>query len=201
MLGFLGHILGLWRFSVGLGIMLKIRILQGLVYLSSEFLGDYAELTTDLRETLHVFRTFADLPHWFKVWYYTSGVLEFIVSTALFVVAIFLWNKRVAAVRVFYLVIGASIGVHLVNIICSLLFSESLGVMKMVMDVPVMLVKISLVPVVYFADKSVLGTHARDSVHFTLKRRVPLDPVPLDPAGQSSEGQETAQSSGQSPKH
>ena len=170
MLGFAGHLLGLWRFSVGVGLNLKITILEGLVYACSWVVSSGSSISAHLRETLHVFRMFQMLPRWFQLWYYMSGCLEFVASTALFVVAVMLWHKKKSAVRLFYAVVGVSIAVHLMNIASSMMISESLGIMKMVLDVPFVIIKIALVLIVFSADKSVMGTHAKDRVNFSVTK-------------------------------
>lgn len=166
MMGFIGHLLGLWRFSLGIGLVLKVELMIAVIK-GLQVIGEGSSwLVANLKEATHIFETFMSLPSWFQHWYFWSGFIELIVSTALFFVGIFFWYKKVYAVKFFYYVIGASIAVHVVNIISSMLISESLGMMKTVMDVPFLLLKIMLVPIVYFADKSVLGTHTRHKVNF-----------------------------------
>lgn len=169
MLGFLGHILGLWRLVAGGGLQLKIRILDFLIWLFQMILDEDSWLLYNLKVTDYTLKRFLFLPQWYQAWYFISGILEFLISSALFVVAILLWHKKTYSVRFFYIVICLSIGVHVLNIASSMMISESMGIMKSVMDVPVVILKASLIPIVYFADKSILGTHAKEKVHFKPK--------------------------------
>ena len=168
MLGFLGHVLGLWRLSIGVGIQAKIAVLEWALHTVGPLLGPDSSISASLLQALVIFKGFAATPAWFRFWYHFSGALEFLLSTALFLVGISLWAKKAHAVRFFYFIIIPSIGVHVASICASMVESEGLGILKMMLDLPVLLIKLGLLLVVYFADKRVLGTNTKDLVDLPL---------------------------------
>lgn len=168
LMGFCGHLMGLWRLSLGIGLSLKIRLLQVCLAVLEIIFNDASRTIRNIKETIYVFQSFLRQPEWFQTWYYASGVLELVVSTILLLIGMFFWTKKRYAVRLFYIFISLSIAIHILNISFSLLVSEGAGFMKMLLDFPFMLWKAALLPVIYFADKSILGTHAKERVDFKI---------------------------------
>ncbi|NMC62010.1 MAG: hypothetical protein GYA55_02455 [SAR324 cluster bacterium] len=164
--GLIGYVMGFWRLSLSVGMTLKISVLQACISFFQFFLSDSSWVVRNLKEVLFAFRNFLDLASWYKYWYYASGILELMVSTALLIVAMFLWKKKTYAVRTFYIFILLSIAIHVVNISSSLLLSENLGIMKMLLDMPLMLWKLLLLMIVLSANKSIFGMLAKERVQF-----------------------------------
>ena len=166
MMGMLGHVSAVWRLSLGLGNEIKRDVLGLLLNGFRYFLDEQSFMVQAMREGISVLNTFLAQPVWFRSWYNISGLLELVISTAYFFLALFFWTKKKWVVPIFYYVISMGIVVHLISVFASLIISEGLGVMKMVLDAPIFIISVVLIVIVKHADKSVFDVRARDLVDF-----------------------------------